>query len=422
MSQLDKNQLGLPAAGEPPFSRGFDEEGRGGLFESLILIAKYKFAIFYFVVGSAALSLVIVMLLPRYYTAEAKILPPQQSQSMASAMLSQLGQLAPIIGASKDLGLHNPNDMYIAMLRSRTVADRMVDRFSLINTYGKKTRLDARQELDNLTQITSGKSGLIAISVEDRSPVRAAQIANAYIDELEKLTLTLAVSDAAKRRLFFEREMKTAGEELSTAELSLKTTEESTGIIQLDNQSKVMLQADADLRAQISGKEVQLSSMRSFATAENPDLMRVQGELSALRSQLARLEHGQGGSSAVNVALEKVPGAGLEYVRKLREVKYRETLFELLAKQYEASKIDEARDSSVVQVLDLALPPEKKSWPKRGLVVGLTIVLALLLSFPGVHVLEILRRTRDDVRYSARWQLLKMYLRSGRKPFKGIVS
>src|SRR6266849_2297043 len=178
MSQLDKNQLGLPAAGEPPFSRGFDEEGRGGLFESLILIAKYKFAIFYFVVGSAALSLVIVMLLPRYYTAEAKILPPQQSQSMASAMLSQLGQLAPIIGASKDLGLHNPNDMYIAMLRSRTVADRMVDRFSLINTYGKKTRLDARQELDNLTQITSGKSGLIAISVEDRSPVRAAQIAN----------------------------------------------------------------------------------------------------------------------------------------------------------------------------------------------------------------------------------------------------
>src|SRR5216684_5133966 len=399
------------------------EEEKTHFLEPLIVLARRKFFILWFVLGAAVVSAVVVLLLPSYYTATTKILPPQQNQSMSAAMLSQLGQLAPLIGAAgKDLGIRNPNDMYVAMLRSRTVADNMIKHFNLMSVYRAKTLMDARKDLENATEIVAGKDGIISLSVEDRSPDHAAQMANAYIEELENLTRTLAVTDAGKRRFFFEREVKTVSDELATAELSLKQTEESTGIIQLDSQSKVMLQAYADLRAQVGLKQVQVQSMRSFATAENPDLLRAEQELKALQSQLGRFERGQGGRSSADLALDKVPGAGLEYVRKLREVKYRETLFELLAKQYEASKIDEARDSSVVQVLDLALPPEKKSWPKRGLVVGLTIVLALLLSFPGVHVLEILRRTRDDVRYSARWQLLKMYLRSGRKPFKGIVS
>jgi tyrosine-protein kinase Etk/Wzc len=420
MSPVEKKEQELSVS-ELPSHQPLDDGERSSLLEPFILIAKHKFFTFYFVAGAALLSAVIAMLLPQYYTANAKIMPPQQSQSMASAVLSQLGQLGPLIGAGKDLGMHNPNDMYMSMIRSRTVADSMIDRFSLMRTYGKQLRVDARQQLDDRTAISSGKDGMISISVDDRSPARAAEMANAYIDELEKLTRTLAVTDAAKKRLFFEGEVKTANDELATAELSLKRTEESTGIIQLDSQSKVMLQTYADLRAQIGSREVQVQSMRSFATPENPDLMRAEQELNTLRGQLAHFERGQNGHSSVDLALEKVPGAGLEYVRKLREVKYRETLFELLAKQYEAARIDEARDASVIQVLDRAMPPEKRSSPKRGLIVELATLLALLLTIPLLYVLEALRRVREEPQSAPRWQLLKMYLHSGRKPFNRIV-
>src|SRR6185312_1514298 len=318
--------------------------------EPLIVMAKHKVLIVGTAVGAALLSIVIVLLLPQYFTAEAKLLPPQQSQSMAAAML-----------------------------KSRTVADALIDRFQLMNVYHKKLREEARRRLEDLTQIAAGKDGIISISVDDRSPGRAAEMANAYIDELEKMTRTLAITDAGKRRIFFEREVKAANDELAAAESQLKQTEESTGIIQLDSQAKVMLQAYADLRAQVAEKQVEIQSMRSFATPENPDLIRVQQELAALQTQLSRFERGQGTHSPTDLALEKVPGDGLEYVRKLREVKYRETLFELLAKQYEAARIDEARDASVIQTLDKAIAPEKRSWPKRSLFVMAVTLFAFLL-------------------------------------------
>jgi tyrosine-protein kinase Etk/Wzc len=155
--------------------------------EPLIVMAKHKVLILGTAVGAALLSIVIVLVLPQYFTAEAKLLPPQQSQSMASAMMSQLGQLAPLLQAAggKDLGIRNPNDMYVAMLKSRTVADALIDRFQLMNVYHKKLREETRRRLADLTEIAAGKDGIISISVDDRSPGRAAEMANAYIDVLE---------------------------------------------------------------------------------------------------------------------------------------------------------------------------------------------------------------------------------------------
>ncbi len=404
-----------------PHQEVLTEEEKTHFLEPLIVLARRKFFILWFVLGAALVSAVVVLLLPSYYTATTKILPPQQNQSMSAAMLSQLGQLAPLIGAAgKDLGIRNPNDMYVAMLRSRTVADNMIKHFNLMSVYRAKTLMDARKELENATEIVAGKDGIISLSVEDRSADRAAQMANAYIEELETLTRTLAVTDAGKRRFFFEREVKTVSDELATAELSLKQTEESTGIIQLDSQSKVMLQAYADLRAQVGLKQVQVQSMRSFATAENPDLLRAEQELKALQSQLGRFERGQGGRSSADLALDKVPGAGLEYVRKLREVKYRETLFELLARQYEAARIDEARDASIIQALDQAIPPEKRSWPKRTLIVLTATLLAFLLAIVAVYVEAGFERIKEDPHSAARWQLFRMYLLSGRHASGGL--
>jgi capsule polysaccharide export protein KpsE/RkpR len=239
-------------------------------------------------------------------------------------------------------------------------------------------------------------------------------MANAYVDELGRLTRTLAVTEAGKRRLFFEQEMKSASEELANAEDALKKTEETTGIIQLDSQAKGMLQAYENLRAMVSAKEVEIEGMKSFATKDNPDLVRAEQELAALRAQLAHFEGGRGknaSSQPTDVSLSKVPGVGLEYVRKLRVVKYRETVLELLTKQYEIARIDEAKEAAIIQVLDKAVVPEKRSWPPRAALVLVSTLLALIVIIPVAFLIEWGRKSAQDPQFVAHLDLLKFYLR-----------
>ena len=415
MAQTEKAKLELRVADEPAVESSGEAEGIH-FPEPLIVLAKRKFFIVWFVGIAAVLAVIISLFLRNTYTANAKIMPPQQNQSMSTtAMLSQLGPLASL--ASQGLGLRNPSDVYVAMLHSRTVADALIDRFSLMNVYGyeKKPRVDARLKLEGRTEIIAGKDGVISISVDDRDPRRAVDLANGYVDELEKLTKTLAVSEAGKRRIFFEREVKMASDELTTAEVALKQTQEKTGLILLDGQSKAMIEALTSLRARVAAQEVAVQSMRTFATPENPDLVRAEQELGALNVQLARLEGGHGKRAFADVPIENVPTAGLEYVRKLRDVKYHETLFELLAKQYEAAKIDEARDALIVQQLDKAVPPERKSWPPRALIVLSITILALLVAVLVVFFMEALEQAKDDSQFVARLHLFTFYLRRGHK-------
>lgn len=381
----------------------------GTLADVLVLLMKRKRLVLGVPLLVAFVTMIVTLLLPKYYRAETKILPPQQSESLAASMLGQLGSLASLAG--RDLGLKNPLDMYVAMLRSRTIGDDLIDRFNLMQVYKAKARMDGRSRLEELTTITSGRDGVITVSVEDREPRRAADIANAYVEELEKLTQHLAVTDAGKRRLFFEREVKTASDELAAAEQSLKKTQESTGMIQLDNQSKVMLEAFANLRSQVTAKEVQIESMKSFATPENPALQRAQQELTALRAQLARAERGDADRSPAGVGLEKVPAAGLEYIRRLREVKYREALMELLLKQYEIARLDEAKDAAIIQVMDTAVPPERKSWPPRALIVSVCTLLAFFVAILWIYFEEMVAKTNNGGTGAIRLERLKYYLR-----------
>lgn len=401
--------------GRPTESR--NEVERSHFLDLLIVLAKRKLFIFQFASIAAVLTIFIVLLLPNTYTAESKIMPPQQNQSMgAMAALSQLGQLGPLAAlAGQGMGLRNPSDIYVAMLRSRTVADDLIDRFSLMSVYNKKLRVDARRRLEALTEISTTKEGVIAISVEDRDKKRAADLANGYVEELEKLTKTLAVTEAGKRRLFFEREVKMASEDLANAEVALKQTQEKTGLILLDSQSRAMIESMTALRARVAAQEVIVQEMQTFATPENPELVREKGALTALRAQLDKLEGGQGKRMFADVPIENVPTVGLEYVRKYRDVKYREALFELLAKQYEAAKIDEARDSLIVQQLDRAVPPERKSSPLRAMIVISVTLLAFLMAVAWVYFSEGMDRAKDDPEHLARLHLLKFHLLSGRK-------
>lgn len=378
--------------------------------EPLVILAKRKSFILIFAGSVAVLSIVISLFLKNNYTANSKILPPQQTQSMSTtAMLNQLGPLAALAGSS--LGLHNPSDIYVSMLRSRTVEDSLVSRFDLMKVYKSKRRGDALRSLEDHALIQSGKDGVISISVEDHDPNRAAEMANAYVEELEKLTKVLAVTEAGKRRIFFEHEVQLAMDDLSKSELALKQTQEKTGLIMLDPQARAIIDEVTSLRAQIAAEEVEIQEMRSFATQENPELLRAEQELAAMQAQLQKLERGQGNRFAADVPIENVPTAGLEYLRKLRDVKYHEALFELLAKQYEAAKIDEARDSLLVQQLDKAIPPDRKSGPYRALIVLGSTFFALLLAVVIAFARERLEQAREDPQFAARLQLFRYYLR-----------
>ncbi|HEY1939981.1 MAG TPA: Wzz/FepE/Etk N-terminal domain-containing protein [Candidatus Angelobacter sp.] len=403
-----ENSLGSQFTGED------EENGKSHFLDPLVTLAKHRGIVVVLPIITGVIAALISLILPAAYTADVKIVPPQNAPS-ASGILNQLGPLATAAASGKDLSLHGPSDMYVAMLHSRTVADALIQRFSLMNLYKAKRHIDARMRLDSDTMITISKENVISISVTDRDKYRAAEIANAYVEELLKLTRTLAVTEAGQRRLFFEHEVQTASDELSNAEEGLKKTQETTGIIQLDNQSKAMIESLTTLHAQVAAKEAELQAMRSYAAPENPDLVRTQNELAAMRGELSRIEAGQAGTSLSDVAVRKVPEAALEYVRSLREVKYRETLLELLTKQYEVARIDEAKDAAIVQVLDKAEPPEMRSWPHRTTLVLTAFFVAFSLAVMIAFLLEGFQRTKADPQFSARVQLLRFYLKGSRE-------
>ena len=362
------------------------------VLDHLIVLAKHKKLIAGVTLSATIVAAIISVLLPNIYTGIARILPPQQSQTTASMMLGQLGGLAGLAGTS--LGIKNPNDLYVGLLGSRTVSDSIIEKFALRKLYDKSTMSETRIQLAHNSNFVSGKDGFITVEFSDEDPQRAAAIANAFVEELQKLTQSLAVTEAAQRRLFFEGQLLQAKRDLANAEIALKLTQEKTGLIILDEQGRAIIESVATLRAQIAAKEVQLRAMRTFTTNQNPDYVRAQQQLNGLRSELEKLEHAQFSKSGdILLSSGKVPEAGLEYVRRVRDVKYHETIFELLARQLEVAKIDEAKDAAIVQIVDLAVPPDRKSKPSRSTIV---LVVALIAAFASI-ILAFARETWERV-------------------------
>ena len=368
--ELKKQADSLPAL--PDEGHTAKEGGEISLLDLLIVLAERKRLIFCVTAIFTLLAIVISLLLPVRYTATVTLLTPQQNSSLGAALASQLGSLGGVAAlAGGSLGLKNPNDMFVGMLKSRTVEDAMVQHFELMREYHKRYPSDARKAFEDHADVDgSGKDGLIRVSVEDRDPDRAAKLANGYVDQFRSLSQHLAITEASQRRLFFEQELEQAKDNLANAEEALKATEQKTGLIQLDSQARALIESAATLRAQITAREVQIQGMQTYATGENAQLIQAQRELDSLRAQLTKLggsESSSGGELIVPKGL--VPEAGLEYARKLRDVKYNETIFDILARQFELAKLDEAKQGALIQVVDPAIPPDLRSFPKRGLIV-----------------------------------------------------
>ena len=387
-----------------------EQDDEVSLLDLLIILARSKWFIIRITIGLGLTALIISLFLPKRYTALTTVLPPQQSSSLSSALMSQIGNLGSLGAlAGSSMGLKNPNDMYVAMFKSRTVEDAMIQRFDLMKEYRQKYMSTARKAFESHATVDSGtKDNLIHISVEDKDPKRAAEMANAYVEEYRELSQHLAISEASQRRLFFEQQLEQAKDNLANAEEALKETQQKTGMIQLDSQARALIESAAGLRAQITAKEVQLQGMRTYGTSENADVVQTQQELESLRTQLAKLG-GNADDSSAGLIMPKgqVPQAGIEYVRKLRDVKYNETIFEILARQFEMAKLDEAKEGALIQVVDPAIVPDYKSSPKRGLI---TIAAAVAGLFIGIFVVlfrEGLGRLRQNPEQRERLDILR---------------
>jgi len=261
--------------------------------------------------------------------------------------------------------------MYVGILESRTIADDIIGNYRLQQVYKQKTMQGTRAALKSHSTIEAGKDGLIEITVTDHDAKRASDLANAYVSELYAMNSSLAITEAAQRRVFFDQQLEAEKKALSAAEEDLRATEQRTGIIQLTGQAEMIIRTIAELRAGIASREVELQATRTFATDQNPDVARLQEAISTMKAQLAKLEDDQQRQAQpgnIAVPAGKIAEDSLEYARNLRDVKYHEALLDLLSRQYEAARIDEAKSAPIIQVIDHAVAPDKKSGPPRLLI------------------------------------------------------
>ncbi|MFZ0319983.1 MAG: Wzz/FepE/Etk N-terminal domain-containing protein [Candidatus Sulfotelmatobacter sp.] len=401
-------------------TRRFDEETEISLLDIIVLLVERKRFVIRFVLGAFLLALVVSFLLPIRYEAKIVLLPPQQNSSISSMLTGQIGGALGALGAlaGGSLGLKNPNDMYVSLLTSRTVEDAMINRFGLMREYHAKRMSSARKELEHRTTAVAGsKDGLIRLTIEDGEAKRAAELANGYVEEFRKLSASLAITEAARRRLFFEQQLAQAKDSLTEAEEAMAKTQQATGVLQIDSQARALIESAAILRGQVVAKQVQIEGMRSFATDDNPELILAKQELAALQAQLGRLGGSQlDDSSDLNLSKGKVTEAGMEYLRRYRDLKYKETVFELLAKEFEIAKLDEAREGSIIQVVDVAVPPDKKSFPPRILIVIGTTILGFFAAVFYVFLRERSARAFEVPENRERLNAIKRGLKKEKDP------
>ena len=324
-------------------------------------------------------ALGITFLIAPTYTATTRFMPPLQQQSNATMMLQNLGALGGLAGAAT--GLKNPNDQFVALVNSESVTNALIDQFKLVSRYDVDFKVDARLRLNKFTQVSTGKDNLITIDVDDKDPVFASQMANAYVEELAKLLSRLAITEAQQRRAFFEKQLMLTRQNLALAETGLRASGVNSSA--LKSSPDVSIRVVAELQARITAQEVKLSTMRGYLTEASPDFKIALAELNAYRGQLVKAE-----SSANTTPTTE---ADSNYVARVRDVKYNETLNELFSRQFELAKADEAREGPVIQIVDIALAPERRSKPKRAITAVLVSLLSGMLLLLFVYFRQAMR-------------------------------
>lgn len=371
----------MTATEGPPCPRN-SEPSAGGSFLVNFLCAlgrrKKRIALVVLIAGVAAAAWSFIT--PSIYEANTKILMPERVPSVTTMLAgSSLAGLAGASNQSLMSALRNPTDLYVSMLQSRTMLDAIITRFKLMEVYKCKLWIVCREKLQSATIITTQKGNIISISVSDKSPERAADLANGYVDELGKMERQYSAAEAGKRSAFFEAQLAQENDALAQAENAMVNAQKSSKLISPEGQTNLALMGIGQLRQEIAAQEVLLRRSKLYMSEQNPMLIQLQATLSALNEQLNRAES-QGVRKDSIIPAAGLPDAGLDYLRHARAIKYHESIVEVLLRQYEAARLDEARAGVNIQVLDKALAPELRARPKRRLIVAIACAAALFLS------------------------------------------
>lgn len=385
------------------------------LLTVILVLAKDKRRVMLMTAGGLLVGILLSFVLKPTFTATATILPPQQSTSSAAALLGQ-GSLSGAAGLGGGmLGLKTPADMYVGILESRTIADNVIAACHLRERYKTRTLVDAEVALQAHSVFESGKDNLIHLSVKDGDPMVASKIANSYLDQLYDMNAKLETSEAAQRSRFYDRRIAEEKHALADAEESLRDTQKKTGVIQFSGQAASIINAIAQARANLASRQVALQSAESYLSEDNPDVIRLQREIAALRSHVTELEKSQQSVAPGELQIPggQLPEAALQYERQARELKYHETLFDLLTRQSEAARLDEAKSAPILQIVDHAIPPDRKSGPPRKLLaLGfaafgflLALVWALIdLFFDRLRAVPEQAQKLDEIRSALRFR------------------
>jgi uncharacterized protein involved in exopolysaccharide biosynthesis len=385
---MDENQAPYP------------EEDEISLLDLITALGKEKRLLFGTPIVAVLLAVAYTLTVTPIYTARTLILPPQQQQNGASAALASMGAFAGIAGLAA--GVKSQDEMYVALFKSRSLQDDLIQRYKLKERYPGESPEGLYAILKDSVRITSDKkSGLITLEVDDQDPAFSANLANGHVDALRGLLSRLAVTEAQQRRVFFEQQIKNTQTALNTAEQAFRSSRERGGMQVTDALAEVSATASAELRAQIAAKEVELAAMRQFATAANPDLQLQANALAALRSQLAKIEQGSGQTNPA------IRSTGQDAVNAFRDVKIRQAILEVLIKQYEMARADEAREGPLLQQVDIATPPEQKSQPARTKIVMLAGLAGLFLGLVAALVRSAWRKAKGDPESASRMVALK---------------
>jgi tyrosine-protein kinase Etk/Wzc len=368
-----------------------------------VLIARRAVIAGSFLLG-AVLSLGISLLLPNVYESTSSVLP--QLESKEGGALAALLASPAAGGMAQNLGLGlpglptTPTDVFVSILKSRLMADEVIKKFNLMDRYREKTMVETRKELEDHLRITVTKEKVIKVAVEDEDPQVAADMANFYVSNLDRLNRTVTVSKAGQNRAFLERRLNETMESMARAEEALRDFQAKNKTVAVEAQAKVMIEAAAIIQGQITAQEVQLQVMGSYLSPDNPDLARIRSNVEELKKQLATMGSGKDAkgilsSERLHPAMVAVPDLALQFGRLFRQVKVQETLFTLLTSQHEQAKIAEARDTPTVQVLDEAVPADKRTRPRILLNVAVAGVLALVIGIFLAFFLDYRARVRQ---------------------------
>jgi len=328
-------------------------------------------------------AVVISLVLPPRYTATAQLLPPPEDDVFG--MSSVLGSVGGSFGRLQAgmLGTPTPSDMMIGIFKSRTIMEKVIERCSIIQRYRVKRSSMQRavKILHGMTGLSAGDEGIVRIAVEAKTPQLAADVANCYLEELDDFLRHSNISRGRNVRVFVERRLGEVEDELVVAQESLEVFQQRHRTYAVDDETRAAIETYSGLMSHLYAKRAELAMQKAVSGRYNPHVARMNREIRALRSQLAKLEAGSGGGFGIGfgVPLESLPSVAAEYLRRYRGFRIQEEAYEMLSQQYEHARILEARDVPTLTVLDYAVPPERRSFPRRTLIVAAVFIFSLVM-------------------------------------------